>query len=74
MADSNVYQGIGVPGLLGCIFVTLKLTGTITWSWWWVTCPFWGPSALVIGILAIIGLFVLFGMCVCACFGKKLFS
>ena len=45
--------GIGVFGLLGCIFVTLKLTGFITWSWWWVTAPFWGGAALVIIILAI---------------------
>lgn len=32
-------------GLLGTLFVYLKLTGTIAWSWWWVTAPFW---ALVI--------------------------
>ena len=23
------------------VFLILKLTGTITWSWWWVTCPLW---------------------------------
>lgn len=27
--------------VLFCIFLTLKLTGHIDWSWWWVTAPFW---------------------------------
>ena len=35
------------------IFLTLKLTHVIDWSWWWVTCPFWAPLALVIGIFAV---------------------
>lgn len=35
------------------IFMTLKLTGHITWSWWWVTAPLWGPFAAIIGILII---------------------
>lgn len=33
---------------LGLIFVTLKLMGTIAWSWWWVTLPFWGGLAAVL--------------------------
>jgi len=35
------------------IFLTLKLTGVIAWSWWWVTAPLWMPLAVVIGIVAI---------------------
>lgn len=27
--------------LLFIVFLILKLTGVITWSWWWVTCPLW---------------------------------
>lgn len=46
--------GIGVFGLLGVVFVTLKLLGVITWSWWWVTLPFWGGFALVAVILIIV--------------------
>lgn len=38
--------GVGFSGLLFLIFLTLKLTGTITWSWWWITAPFWGGIAL----------------------------
>jgi hypothetical protein len=55
MSDTTSSGGIGVAGLLGCIFVTLKLTGTITWSWWWVTCPFWGGLAILLGILCVAG-------------------
>lgn len=42
--------GISFLGLLALIFIALKLTGYITWSWWWVLAPLWGPWALVIGI------------------------
>ncbi len=52
--------GVGVLGLLGVVFVTLKLCGVIDWSWWWVTAPFWGPLALAVVILAALGLAALF--------------
>lgn len=34
---------MGICSVLGLIFVTLKLTGVIAWSWLWVLLPFWGP-------------------------------
>lgn len=37
---------IGFLGLLTLIFITLKLTGNIAWSWWLVLLPFYGPIAL----------------------------
>lgn len=46
-----------VTGLLGVAFVVLKLTGYISWSWWWVTAPFWGWPALGL-ILVIVGVFL----------------
>ena len=52
-SSSSSSSGIGVLGLLGCIFVTLKLTGHIDWSWWYVTMPFWGGIALALGIVAV---------------------
>lgn len=36
--------------LLLVLFVALKLTGVITWSWWLVTIPFWGPIAALLFI------------------------
>lgn len=35
-------MSMGVLGVLGVVFVTLKLIGQIQWSWWWVLAPFWG--------------------------------
>ena len=51
MSASNNSGGIGVVGLLGVLFVGLKLTGFIDWSWWWVLAPFWIGFALVVAIL-----------------------
>jgi len=55
---SSSSSGIGVIGLLGVAFVILKLTGHISWSWWWVTLPFWGGFAIV--ILILLGVFSAF--------------
>lgn len=35
---------------LGIFFVlfTLKLVGTIDWSWWWITASLWAPVLLSI--------------------------
>mgnify|MGYP005614110387 FL=1 len=54
---SSSSGGIGVFGLLGVAFVVLKLTGYIDWSWWYVTLPFWGGAAVVLGVLLIALLF-----------------
>jgi len=47
--SSSSSSGATTLGLLGVLFVGLKLTGFINWSWWWVTAPFWGGLALVLG-------------------------
>jgi hypothetical protein len=55
MSNKNVPDvSVNFPilGILGLIFITLKLTGYITWSWLWVLSPFWIP----IGILILIGI------------------
>ena len=43
-----VYNNFPIFGILGIVFIVLKLTGNIAWSWWWVTAPFWAPLAAVI--------------------------
>ena len=45
--------GVGFLSLLALVFITLKLTGFISWSWLWVLAPIWIPAAIVIGILLI---------------------
>jgi small Trp-rich protein len=50
--------GFPILGILGLIFVTLKLAeiGVVaTWSWWLVLSPFWIPLAIVLGIFAVAG-------------------
>jgi len=44
--------------ILGIVFIVLKLTGVITWSWLWVTAPLWIPFAIIIFLFTI---FVVFG-------------
>jgi len=45
--------GIDIFGLLLVLFVGLKLTGHIDWSWWWVTVPLWGPVAFIGGLFVL---------------------
>lgn len=52
--EKVIYNGPGVLSILGIVFVVLKLTGVIDWSWWWVTAPFWGPLALLVGLVLLI--------------------
>lgn len=49
-------QGMGLCGWLTVLFVGLKLTHYIDWSWWWVLSPVWIPIAIVLGILGVVGL------------------
>jgi hypothetical protein len=53
--------GVGLLGLVFCIFLTLKLVDKIDWSWWWVTAPLWGPPAAVLAVFVLVaGLGLLF--------------
>jgi membrane protein YdbS with pleckstrin-like domain len=58
-SNSSSSSGIGFTGLLTIVFITLKLLGYITWSWWWVLSPIWISIALVLVILLGIFLFAL---------------
>ena len=52
---SSSSRGISFAGLLTIVFITLKLTGDIAWSWWWVLSPIWiGPAGLVGTVLALV--------------------
>ncbi len=53
-----------ILGILGLIFVTLKLGGwgvVATWSWIWVLSPFWIPFAFVLGLLGVFGILFVIG-------------
>ena len=46
--------GIGFCGLLTIVFIVLKLTGFINWSWFWVLSPMIFSISLTILILLIV--------------------
>lgn len=52
--------GVSLATVLLVIFLVLKLTGLIDWSWLWVLSPLWIPIALAISTLFIIGVVALF--------------
>lgn len=55
---SGTSSGMGLPGVLGVLFITLKLCKVIDWSWWWVLSPFWITGAillLVVLVCAVLG-------------------
>lgn len=54
----NNNGGIGLGGVLFVVFLILKLTSVIDWSWWWVTAPLWIPAAIAAVILLVVGFFM----------------
>lgn len=48
-----------LPLTLFLVFLILKLTHTVAWSWWWVTSPIWMGAALGAAIFSVIGLVAL---------------
>lgn len=57
--SSSSSSGIGFTGLLTILFIALKLTNVIDWSWWWVLSPLWIGAAVAIVVLLIVGAVVL---------------
>jgi len=57
-------SGVGFAGLLTLLFVALKLTGCVSWHWFWVVSPLLiqmalglllvAGAALVLGVIAIL--------------------
>lgn len=45
--------GVGFFGLLGLLFIGLKLAGCIDWPWWVVLSPLWG-SALLFAVVCLV--------------------
>ena len=53
--------GVGFLGLLTLLFIGLKLTGYITWSWIWVLAPLWVPISITLLLLSAVILLVALG-------------
>lgn len=53
-STSSSSSGVGFFGLLTVLFVGLKLTGFINWSWWWVLSPLWIGALITIVVLLVV--------------------
>lgn len=53
MKDKGNSGGISLLGVLGVVFVVLKLCRIINWSWVWVLAPLWGGIALEATVLIV---------------------
>ena len=54
-------SGVGFLGLLTLLFIGLKLTGHITWSWLWVVSPLWIPISIALLLFSAVILLVALG-------------
>ena len=41
MSKDSKSSGLGISAVLQIVFLVLKLTGLIDWSWWLVLVPLW---------------------------------
>ena len=55
ISSSSRSSGIGFAGLLTILFIGLKLTHVIAWSWVWVLAPLWLSFAIV-GVFMLLAL------------------
>ena len=60
MSEETTPINSGILTILFVVFLVLKLTGEIDWSWWWVTSPLWLPLALL--LVTIIGVVVFYNV------------
>ena len=52
MSEESKSSGLGIVAVLQIVFLVLKLTGLIDWSWWLVLVPLWADIGF--GLLLII--------------------
>jgi hypothetical protein len=56
--NSSSSSGVGFLGLLQLLFIALKLTNVIAWSWWWVFAPTWIGFLLFVLIMVIVAIII----------------
>lgn len=62
-AQNSVATSTGswpLASIITIVFVVLKLTSVIDWSWWWVLSPLWISALFSVAVLLLvfIGLFI----------------
>ena len=56
----NVGCQLGFFNTLFLVFLVLKLTNVIAWSWWWITAPLWIPALTTFVLILVISGIVVF--------------
>ena len=54
MSSPRNGTGLGFFSILALIFITLKLTDNIDWSWWWVLSPLWISAIFTVVITVVL--------------------
>ena len=57
--ENKTNSGLSITLILFIVFLVLKLTNNIDWSWWWVTSPLWIVRAFMLSIIIIVSLLIL---------------
>jgi hypothetical protein len=52
-ASGAASGGWPIATILTIVFVVLKLTDVINWSWWWVLSPLWISAGLTVLLLIV---------------------
>lgn len=60
MNNNSSNDGVSFLGLLTIVFIALKVTGLLDWSWYQVLSPLWVPIILLAASFLILFLFFLF--------------
>lgn len=55
--ENTSKSGISVVTLLTIVFLVLKLTHVIGWSWWWVLSPLWICAAIILLTIIVLTIF-----------------
>lgn len=63
MSNRKITISFSPLTVLFLVFLILKLTETITWSWWWVFSPIWAPIAVLIGLIILVVVFLFLAWC-----------
>lgn len=50
-------SGLSFPTVVFIVFLILKLTGLVNWSWWWIFSPIWISFGIVV-LIFLIGVIV----------------
>lgn len=52
--SSSTSTGVSLLTVVTVVFITLKLTSVIDWSWWWVLAPTLIPWAFVLLLILLV--------------------